>query len=103
VPNQGSTVGGRWQPFIISPETAGWGQKCETRRCHGKADRSLFAKVRGDVFAHFQAVVAKRHIRTGNSQFGLLGPMIRATTTNVWMAASQVRNMLDTTSLARCM
>jgi hypothetical protein len=22
-------VGGGWQPFCISPETAGWGRKCE--------------------------------------------------------------------------
>jgi hypothetical protein len=32
VPNQGRTVGGEWQPFCISPETAGWGRKCETGR-----------------------------------------------------------------------
>jgi hypothetical protein len=71
VPNQGSTVGGGWQPFCFSPESAGWGRKCETGRCHGKAAGSVLAKVRGDVFAHFHAVAAKRRSRTRNSQFGL--------------------------------
>jgi hypothetical protein len=28
MPNQGSTVGGGWQPFLVSPEAAGWGRKC---------------------------------------------------------------------------
>jgi hypothetical protein len=27
LPNQGSTEGGRWQPFCFSPAAAGWGQK----------------------------------------------------------------------------
>jgi hypothetical protein len=41
----------------------------------------FFAKFRGDVFASFHAVVAKPLSRTRNSQFGLLGPVLRATTT----------------------
>jgi hypothetical protein len=40
-------------------------------------------KSRGDVFACFHVVAAKRRSRTRNSQFGLLGPMLRATTTAV--------------------
>jgi hypothetical protein len=81
VPYQGSMVGGRWQPFCISPETAGWGRKCEMGRCHGEAARSVLAKVRGDIFARFHAVAAKCHSKTRNSQFGLFGPVLRATTT----------------------
>jgi hypothetical protein len=73
VPNQGSTVCGGWQPFNVLPETAGWGQKCETGHCHSEAARSVLAKVQGDVFAWFHAVAAKRHSRTQNTQFGLLG------------------------------
>jgi hypothetical protein len=34
--------------------------------------KSDLAKVRGDVFARFHAVAAKRRSRTQNSQFGLL-------------------------------
>jgi hypothetical protein len=40
----------------------------------------VFAKVRGDVFARFQAVAAKLRSRTRNSQFGLLGQILCATT-----------------------
>jgi hypothetical protein len=76
VPNQGSTVG-------VSPETSGWGRKCETGRCHGEEARSVLAKVQGDVFARFHAVATKRRSRTPNWQFGLLGPVLRATTTTV--------------------
>jgi hypothetical protein len=83
MPKQGSTVGGGWQPFRFPPETAGWGRKCETERCHGEAARSVLAKVRGDVFARFHAVAAKLRSRTRNSQFGLLGLVFRATTTTV--------------------
>jgi hypothetical protein len=50
-------------------------------RCDGEAARSFLAKVRGDVFARFHAVAAKRCSRTRNSQFGLLGPVLHATTT----------------------
>jgi hypothetical protein len=88
---------GGWQPFCFPPETAGWGQKRETGRCHGEAARSVLAKVRSDVFARFHAVAAKRRSRTRNSQFGLLGQILFATTTAVYMAAP-VRNILDTTS-----
>jgi hypothetical protein len=80
--DQGSTVGGGWQPFCISPETAGWRRTCETGRCHGEAARSVLARVRGDI-ARFHAVAAKRRSRTGNSQFGLFGPVFCATTTDV--------------------
>jgi hypothetical protein len=83
VHKSGEYGGWGWQPFIITPETAGWGRKCETGRCHGEAARSLLAKVGGDVFALFHAVAAKRRRRTRNSQFGLLGAVFRATTTNV--------------------
>jgi hypothetical protein len=83
VPNQGSTVGGWWQPFCLSPETAGSGWKCETGRCHGEAARCVLAKVQGNIFASFHAVTAKLGIRTRNSQFGLLGPVLCATTTAV--------------------
>jgi hypothetical protein len=50
-------------------------------RCHGEAARSVLVKVRGDVFARFHAVAAKRRSRTRNSQFGLFGPVLRTTTT----------------------
>jgi hypothetical protein len=96
VPNQGSMVGGGWQPFFILPETAGWGRKCETGHCHGEAARSLLAKVWGNITC-FHAVAAKRHSRTHNSQFGLFGPVLRATTSAVWMAAP-VGNILDISS-----
>jgi hypothetical protein len=81
VPNQGSTVGGGWQPFCILPETAGWGRKCETGRCHGEAARSILTKVWGNVFACFHTVTAKRHSRTQNSHFGMLEPVLCTTTT----------------------
>jgi hypothetical protein len=83
MPNQESTVGGEWQLFLVSPETAGRGRKCETGGCHGEGTRSVLANVRGNVFARFHAVAAKRRSRTRNSQFGLLGPVLRATTTAV--------------------
>jgi hypothetical protein len=82
VPNQWSTVGGGWQPFCVSPETAGWKGKCETGSCHSEAARSVLPKARGNVFARFHAVAVKC-CRTRNSQFGLLGPVPRATTTAV--------------------
>jgi hypothetical protein len=41
-------------------------------RCHGEVARPVLAKVRGDVFARFHAVAAKRRSITRNSQFGLL-------------------------------
>ena len=56
VAKSGSTVGGGWQPFCFSPETAGWGWKCETGHCHDEAARSLLAKVLGDILARFHAV-----------------------------------------------
>ena len=78
VPNQGSMVGGGWQPFCFSPETTGWGWKCETGRCHCEAATSVLAEVWGDVLARFHAVAAKRRSRTQNSQFGLLGQILCA-------------------------
>jgi hypothetical protein len=69
----------------------------KTGRCHGEVTRSVLAKARGDVFAGFHAVAAKRRSRIRNSQFGLMRPVLRATTTAVYMAAP-VRNILDTTS-----
>jgi hypothetical protein len=59
------------------------GEECDTGRCHGEAARSVLAKVRGDVFARFHAVAAKRRSGTQNSQFGLLEPVLRATATAV--------------------
>jgi hypothetical protein len=41
----------------ISPETAGWGRKCETRLCHDEVARPVLAKVCGEVFARFHAKV----------------------------------------------
>jgi hypothetical protein len=73
VPNQGS----------ISPETSRWERKCETGRCHGKAAKPVLAKFRSDVCACFHAAASKRRSRTRNSQFGLLGPVLRATKTAV--------------------
>jgi hypothetical protein len=83
MPNQGSREGVEWQAFFISSETAGWGRKCETWRCHDETSRSVPAKVRGDAFARSHAVAAKHRSSTRNSQFGLLGPVLRATTTAV--------------------
>jgi hypothetical protein len=54
VPTYWSTLGGGWLPLCISPETAGWGRKCERGRCHGEAARSVLAKVRGHVFARYR-------------------------------------------------
>jgi hypothetical protein len=51
--------------------------------CHVKAARSVPIKLQGDVLAHFHAVATKRRNKTQNSQFGLLGPVLRATTTAV--------------------
>jgi hypothetical protein len=56
---------GGWQPFSISPETAVWGRKCETGRCLGERARYVLAKVRGDVFVRFHAVVAKVAVEPG--------------------------------------
>jgi hypothetical protein len=69
--------------ICVSPETAGWRWRCETGRCHGEATRSVLANVRGDVFTRFRAVAAKRRSRTRNSHIGLLGSVLRATTTAV--------------------
>jgi hypothetical protein len=62
----------------------------------GEAARSVPAKVRNDVFARCHAVASKR-CRNRDSQFGLLVPVLRATTTVVQMAAP-LRNILDITS-----
>jgi hypothetical protein len=43
----------------------------------------VMVKVRGDVFARFYAVTAKLRSRIRNPQFGLLGLVLRATTTSV--------------------
>jgi hypothetical protein len=43
----------------------------------------LSLKFGGDVLARFQAVATKRRSGIRNSQFGLLGPVLRATTTAV--------------------
>jgi hypothetical protein len=71
---------------------------CFTRNslvgCHGEAARSLLAKVRGDVFARFHAVAAKRRSRTRNSQFGLLGPLLRATATSLVQPSDVTRTQL---------
>jgi hypothetical protein len=97
VPNRGSTVGGGITPILCFARNCQVITKCGTVPCHGEAARSVLAKVRGDVFARFHTVAAKHRSRTQNSQFGLLGPVLRATTTAVYMAAP-VRNILDTTS-----
>jgi hypothetical protein len=83
VPYQGSTVGGGWHPICVSSESAEWGRKCETWRCHGEAARSVLAKVLGDVFACFHVVDAKLRSTTRNSQFNQLGPVLRADTAAV--------------------
>jgi hypothetical protein len=83
--------------IFVSPETAGWGRKYEMGHCHGDAARSLLAKFQGDVVARFCAVPTKRCSRSRNSQFGLMGQVLRATTTVVSMVAP-VRNIWDTTS-----
>jgi hypothetical protein len=67
------------------------------RHGHCESARCVLAKVRGDVFTSFHTVAANRSFRTRNSQFGLFGPVLRATETAVEMAAP-VRNILDTTS-----
>jgi hypothetical protein len=46
-------------------KSAGWGRKCETKRCCGEAARSVLVKVRGDVFARFHTVAAKVAIEHG--------------------------------------
>jgi hypothetical protein len=63
----------------------------------GEAAMSIIIKVPGDVFARFHAVTAKRRSRTRNSQFALLGLVLRATTTVVYMAAP-FGNILGATS-----
>jgi hypothetical protein len=83
VPNQGSTVCGGWQPFILSPEIARWGRKFGTGRYHGEAARCVIDKVPGDVFARFHAIAVKCLNRARNSQFCLWGPVLRAATTAV--------------------
>jgi hypothetical protein len=89
--NRKKSRGAKWGEYggwgmtaiFVSPETAGWGRNWETGRYHGEATMSILAKVRGDVFASFHAVAVKRRSRTRNSVFGLLGPVLRATTTAV--------------------
>jgi hypothetical protein len=72
VPNVGSTVGGG-VTGSVTPENTGLGRKCETRHCHGEAATPVLVRVRGNVFARFYAVAAKRRSRSRNSKFGLLG------------------------------
>jgi hypothetical protein len=69
--------------IYVSPETAGLGRKRETAHCHGEAARTVLAKVRSEFFARFHAVAAKHRSKTRNSMFGLLGTVLRATTTAV--------------------
>jgi hypothetical protein len=65
--------------------------------CHGEAATSVLTTVQDDVFACFHTVAANLRSRIRDSQFDLLGPVLRATATAVRMAAP-VRNILDTTS-----
>jgi hypothetical protein len=58
VTNQGITVGGGWKPIFVSLETAGWGRKYDSGRCHGEAAKPVLANVQGDVFACFHTLAA---------------------------------------------
>jgi hypothetical protein len=51
--------------------------------CHIDAAMPVLAKVWGDVFARFHAAATKLRSRIRNSRFGFLGPVLRATTTDV--------------------
>jgi hypothetical protein len=74
---------GDYSYFIFRQKLLGEEGSVRMGRCHGEAAKSVLAKFRGDVFARFHAVAAKRRSRTRNSEFGLLGSMLRATTTAV--------------------
>jgi hypothetical protein len=91
-----------WKNIVerIGPQViiyAGWELKCETERCHGEATRSVLAKVRGDVFAPFHSVAAKRRSWTRNSHFGCWDWCFALPQLLYWWRAP-VRNILDTTS-----
>jgi hypothetical protein len=86
--NQGSVVGGGWQPFFVSPETIGWGWKCETGRCHGEAARSF----------HQSLGAMSWHIFTQSLQNVAVEPRIHSLACWDWCFAPPVRNILDTTS-----
>jgi hypothetical protein len=50
-----------------------WKRKCETVRCRDATASSFVAKVRSEVFAHFNAVAEKLQNSVQNWLFGLIG------------------------------
>jgi hypothetical protein len=69
--------------FVFRQKLLGDDGNLRKGRCHGEAARSVLSKDQGDVFARFHAVAANLCSKTQNSKFGLLGPVLRATTTTV--------------------
>jgi hypothetical protein len=53
-----------------------WKRTCQTVRCRDATASSFVAKVRGEVFAHFQAVAVKRLSIMQNWLFGLPGEIL---------------------------
>jgi hypothetical protein len=53
-----------------------WKTKCETMRRRKVTASSFVANIRGEVFAHFQAVIIKRHSSMRNWLFGLPGRIL---------------------------
>jgi hypothetical protein len=68
-----SNWGGRRRPCCFWSRILWLQRKCETVRCSDAAASSVIAKVRGEVFAHFQAVAVKRHSTIWNRLLFLPG------------------------------
>jgi hypothetical protein len=60
---------------IFGKKISWWKMKCETERCNVATARSFVAKVRCEVFAHFQAFQAFSSSMQ-NWLFGLLGRLL---------------------------
>jgi hypothetical protein len=96
VSNQGSTVGGNDSHFVFRQKMLG--EDGSVRRGVVMVKQTgLFSPNFGATSSHVFTVAAKLRSRTRNSEFGLLGQILCATTTAVKMTA-QVRNILDVTS-----
>jgi hypothetical protein len=79
----GSAVGGDDSYFVFRQKLLGDYGSVRRGVVVVKQPGLFSPKFGGDVFASFHAVAAKRSRITRNSQFGLLGPVLRATTTAV--------------------
>jgi hypothetical protein len=71
-----SRVRGRRKSCFSVKKIQWWKRKCEMVHCHDTTASYFFAKVRGEVFAHFHAVSINRHSSMQNSLFVLSGRIL---------------------------